>query len=297
MRSAAVVCALLVSATLLARADDWNKSFPVSGRASLWVRTNDASVSIAGSDRSDISAHVETDGWRISDDQVKVTARQNGNRVEVEVHIPHPFGWHVRPRRVHVDLSVPRESDVDVNTADGRLEARGVSGDLHLATEDGGIEASDIAGSVQAHTSDGNMDIDQAKCDCRLDTSDGRITARELDGKLRGGSSDGSIEVDGRFDVLELHTNDGHVTAEARRGSAMSADWALTSSDGSITLRVPTDFSAELDAQASDGSVHVDFPVTVQGKVTGSIVAGRINQGGYRLRLKTSDGSIRVERS
>jgi hypothetical protein len=74
----------------------------------------------------------------------------------------------------------------------------------------------------------------------------------------------------------------------------MDQDWSLTSNDGSITLRLPEVFPAELDASTGDGRVTLDFPVTVSGSLSRSRIRGTIQEGGPRLEVRTADGSIQV---
>ena len=40
----------------------------------------------------------------------------------------------------------------------------------------------------------------------------------------------------------------------------MTDDWDITTGDGSVTLYLPPDFSAELDARTSDGGIRNELP-------------------------------------
>ena len=97
------VLPLLAALSLPAFADDWSKSFPVSGRAELRVDADDASVSIRPWDRNEIQARVTTVGWRISPSEVRVLDRQSGGRLFVarndrwQRQLPHAG---IRPRRL-----------------------------------------------------------------------------------------------------------------------------------------------------------------------------------------------------
>jgi len=104
------------------------------------------------------------------------------------------------------------------------------------------------------------------------------------------------MDVRGRFDVLDLRTGDGGIEAEVERGSKVSAAWTLRSGDGGITLRLPDDLSADLDAHTGDGHITLDFPVTVAGSISPSSVRGKLGAGGPPLRVQTGDGSIHLQR-
>ena len=82
-------------------------------------------------------------------------------------------------------------------------------------------------------------------------------------------------------------------------GSSPTADWDITTGDGSVTLVVPDGFGAELDAHTGDGGIHMQ-DVTLS-NVTGTIgrnsLRGRLGAGGHNVRVRTGDGSITLKRS
>ena len=105
------------------------------------------------------------------------------------------------------------------------------------------------------------------------------------------------MAIQGRFDLLDLRTGDGNVVAEAAANSQPgSAGWKLKSGDGSIVLRIPSTFRANLEARTGDGRISVNFPLTVSGTLNESSLNAQINGGGPTVEINTGDGSIRVER-
>lgn len=255
----ALLIAFFALTCLSARAEDWNKSFPVSGKAEIHVNANDAEIEVRASDGKQIEAHVTTRGLKIGPNDVRITDRQTGDRLDLDVHRPSPhFCIGICKQNVRVELTVPRQADLYLHTGDGSIRVDGVQGDL------------------------------------RLDSGDGSIEARSVDGKLNADTHDGHIRTDGRFDALYLHTGDGHVEAEVRTGSRMTQGWTIRTADGRIELRLPPDFAAELDAHTGDGHVDIDFPVTVSGSMHENTVRGKMNGGGQLLELRTGDGNITV---
>ena len=77
-------------------------------------------------------------------------------------------------------------------------------------------------------------------------------------GRVEADSGDGSIELAGRFEALDVRTGDGAVRLDVLDGSALKTDWSVNTGDGSITLRLPANLDAELDAHTGDGGVHAD---------------------------------------
>jgi DUF4097 and DUF4098 domain-containing protein YvlB len=261
-RTIVLLTTVFVLMSLHARADEWKKQFTISGKPTLRVETNDADIRITSWDGKDIAAQVITAGYKLSDNDVRVTDHQTGNQVEIEVHRPNgihvSMGWH--ERSVRIEVKVPREADLNLHSGDGNIHVEEVSGEL------------------------------------RIESGDGDVEVRSVDGKLNAETHDGNIRTGGRFDALDLHTGDGNIDAEVEKGSNLTSGWVLRSGDGNVVLRIGEGLAADLDASTGDGHVTVDFPVTVSGSLRENNVRGKVNGGGPSLTLRTGDGDIELKR-
>jgi hypothetical protein len=271
--------ALVGLAAAPARGDEWSHRYSLKGGADLHVKTDDGSVRIETSDSPEIAARVTTEGWRIAPDEVTITESQSGDRVDIEVRLPKRYGFTgIGHRSVKVVLQVPKRADLDVRTGDGSVEVQPVSGRLSISTGDGSITVDGLQGEIQLHTGDGS------------------IRATGLGGQLKADTGDGQMNVRGRFDQLDLSTGDGGIEAVVEPGSKVEKAWSLKSGDGGITLRVPEDLGAEIDAHTGDGHIVLDKPISVTGSIGRSSVKGTLGAGGQPLRIHTGDGSIRLQR-
>ncbi|HEY3381220.1 MAG TPA: DUF4097 family beta strand repeat-containing protein [Vicinamibacterales bacterium] len=252
--------ALVSGLALPAAADQWSKTYPVSGRLDLMTSTGDGDVRVDVWDEARVEARIDTVGYEINKD-FQLIESQSGNRISIELKFP-PMNWGIHTGRhsVTVTLKVPREANLDLHTGDGGVSVAGAKGDVRLHTGDGGIDA------------------------------------KGLDGRLVASTGDGHITVEGRFDALDLHTGDGSVEAAAKAGSTVAAAWSVRTGDGSVTLRLPGDFKADVDARTGDGHMTLDLPVAISGSVNRSHVRGTLNGGGGSVNLHTGNGSIRLER-
>ena len=259
MSKRVLLCGLLLAvAAVAAQADDWNKTFSTP-HPQIKLNTDDASVIVTSCECKEVTARVSTIGYRIAPDEVRISEQQAGDAITLEVRVPNMhFSW--GRHSVEVSLTVPRTSDLNLHTGDGHIQVTSVTGDL------------------------------------RFETGDGHVTGNGLDGKLHVHTGDGHITVGGRFDALELETNDGHVEADIRPGSKNGAGWRVHTGDGSVTLRLPSNFSADLDAHTGDGHIDVELPVTTSGAMDKTHIRGKLNQGGAPLTITTGDGSIRLQR-
>jgi len=267
---------LAVVAASSVRADEWSQRYSVEGVPSVHVRTNDGNVRVEPGEDARVDARVTTVGWRIAPDAVTISQRQDGGRIEIEVRLPKQVFSISSGRSLEIALRVPARADLELRSGDGNIVVRGVSGRLGLSSGDGNITAEDLHGELRLHTGDGS------------------IRGSGLSGRLRADTGDGGVNVRGRFEGLELHTGDGGIEATAEAGSKIEAAWSLRTGDGGITLRLPEDLGAELDAETGDGRIVLDRPVTVTGTIERASVRGTLGSGGAPLRLRTGDGSIRL---
>jgi DUF4097 and DUF4098 domain-containing protein YvlB len=189
---------------------------------------------------------------------VHVVDHQSGDQVRIDVRVPRDLGWFsIGNRSVLLELVVPDDVTVDIHTRDGGILVNHVKGRMKLRSGDGRIEATRVDGSVEAET------------------------------------GDGQIRLNGRVDHLRLRTGDGSIEAELVPGSSITSGWEISTGDGHVTLRVPSNLNADLEAHTNDGDIEMDFPVTTRMGASNDL-RGRIGHGGAPLRIRTGDGRIRI---
>src|SRR3954468_2153740 len=260
MRFRALLVVLSVlSLSLLASADEWNKSFNLNGKPDLHVKTGDANIRVEPWDKDTVEIHVKTENWKIGEHGLQILDHQAGNSVDLEIPTNHVYfgeGYHAR-RKIDIEVHMPRLARLDLHTQDGNIVVHDMKGDFTIKS------------------GDGHQQIDR------------------IDGSLDAGSGDGSIELTGRFDKLNVHSGDGTVEARVLPGSKMTTTWSMRAGDGNIRVYLPPDFSADLEALTGDGHIDFDMPVQMSGRASHSF-RGKINGGGAILNLHTGDGSIKV---
>jgi hypothetical protein len=253
---------LVTAVSMLAQAEEWNKTFPITGTAELRVETSDAQIHVDTWDEKKIEAHVTSTKWGFGQGGIEVYDHQAGDSVEIEVRFPH--GVHIMSigdRRTVIEIHMPREGKVRLHTGDGEIRVRDLKGQIELESGDGRVEVDGVEGSLRAH------------------------------------SGDGHVRARGRFDALDISTSDGRIEAEALRGSTIGQGWDLKTGDGGVTLTVPDNFSADVVLHTGDGHITLDFPLTVEGRYESNNVRGKLNGGGPVLSIHTGDGSIRLGKS
>src|SRR6266404_746777 len=263
----------------VASAEEWTKSYSIGGRARVRVDTNDGAVRVTTSDAKQVEFRVIYEGYTV-DKNLTITSKQEGDNVEVSARARNGmnWGWNMH-RRLRIEIHMPRNADLGVETGDGSVESDAITGNLDI------------------HTGDGHIRVDGAKGQIRLRTGDGSIEGRDLDGQLEATSGDGHINIEGRFDALNIKTGDGSVTAHANPGSKLANGWNIHTGDGSVTMSLPGDLQANIDASTNDGRISLGLPVLVEGTMGTSQIHGKMNGGGPPLTIHTGDGSIHLSKT
>jgi len=170
---------------------------------------------------------------------------------------------------VSIEAIVPRKCSLDLGTSNGRVEARGVEGNVEMRSSNGRIVGEDISGNAFADTSNGAVRLERVSGSVEAMTSNGRVAVRDAGGEITCHTSNGSILL-------------YNVVAGAK---------AVTS-NGSIECTLPGDASATISGSTSNGKVKSDFPQVIQGKR----LSGKIGEGKSSIELKTTNGSIFLKR-
>lgn len=284
MKLGRVIVPLLAAAVVLvavqvARADEVTKTFQVSGHTHMRVQTDDGAVRVSTGDIHQVEIRVVYSGYKLDRD-LRVSTTQNGDTVEVVAKSSGSFfNWGVRHSSLRVEVHMPKDTDLEVTTGDGSVEADAINGNVDIKTGDGSITV--LGGKGTVH----------------MRTGDGHVNGRDLDGNVDVSTGDGSVNLDGRFDVLNVKTGDGSVTVRAHSGSRVSGPWNLHTGDGSIDLDLPGELQANIDASTHDGHISLGIPVTVEGTFSSSRISGKMNGGGQVIQVRTGDGSIHLSKT
>src|SRR5579863_8485792 len=157
-RMCLVILAFGAVAVLPAYADEWSKTYTLSGKPDLRVETSDANIRVTTWDQNTIEAKVTTSRYKIGEGGIRVEERQTGDEVEIEVRYPHDgfnLGW--GNHRVDVIVQMPREGKVNLRTGDGKIDLAGLKGEMDLHSGDGSETLDGVEGKLHATTGDGHI--------------------------------------------------------------------------------------------------------------------------------------------
>jgi DUF4097 and DUF4098 domain-containing protein YvlB len=278
---AATGCVINVGGDEIAVRDE--KVFKASPGVEVVLETFDGSIEVRSWEQNDVRVEIQKRGPdQETASALEVRSTQDGNRIRIEA--PEPK---VSREVVGIgNFSGPSVSFVVRLPNKARLSA---------TTGDGAIKVENLTGSVNLRSGDGSIAVDRVAGDITARTGDGALTLSDVSGRVSVETGDGSIRVDGRLETLTAKTDDGAVDVEADEGSAMKANWDVSTGDGSIMVRIPREFAGEIDGETGDGGVHSDIDgvqATRDEDGDRGTIRGRAGTGGHTVRLRTGDGAI-----
>jgi len=129
----------------------------------------------------------------------------------------------------------------------------------------------------------------------KAETTNGSIHGRDLNSVVEANTTNGNVEL-ATSEWASGHTTNGHV--EVTMGKAnWNGELELASTNGGITVSLPASAEFKVRAATTNGNIHTDFPITVQGTFGTKSVSGTVGAGGRELKLATTNGGIEVRKS
>ena len=298
--------------------DRITKNFKVKDGLLFYLKSDMGSVEVDSWNRNEVKIIVvkkaKTYSKREAErefENLELSFDRNRRGVSVIAEYTGPRRWSRRKLNVRFEILVPKEFDLDINTAGGSISVEDLIGKIDLHTSGGSISVGKIEGPIVARTSGGSIKVVRAKGDVDVHTSGGSISVGETYGSLDAETSGGSISLDGVNGDTHVHTSGGSLKLKNLGGNVQGStsgggiyaeltkkidrDCYLKTSGGSITVYLPQDSNIDIDAHTSGGRVSTDFPVTVRGKLKSNSLYGKINGGGPLIKLRTSGGGIRIK--
>ncbi|MGD9904471.1 MAG: DUF4097 domain-containing protein [Vicinamibacterales bacterium] len=135
-----------------------------------------------------------------------------------------------------------------------------------------------------------HVDLRTVNGGVRLDNVGGEVRATATNGGVHGRVADVTL--------LDARTTNGGVDVEVAGAIAADGRVSLASVNGGVRLAVPDGTRADITARCTNGRVSVsDLDVVADGDVTRRRLSGRLNGGGARIDLQTTNGGVTIRRS
>jgi hypothetical protein len=131
--------------------------------------------------------------------------------------------------------------------------------DLDLSTVNGGIAIEDVHGDIE------------------FSATNGGVSLVEVGGNVSGRTTNGGLKI--------------RLSGSQWDGEGLD----VRTTNGGITFVLPEDFNAQLESATTNGSLSVDFPITVSGRIDRRLRT-QLGSGGPLLRAITTNGGVTIKK-
>lgn len=246
----------------------FQQSYPLSAGGELSVENTNGGITVEAWDRAEVRVEAVKQVKAATSEkaeelmkQIKIDVRQSAGSVRIETKLPRSgsglLDWltgNEASFSVTYKIQAPRDVAATLVSTNGGLRLTGTRGRANLETVNGGVT------------------VERTEGDVEVETTNGAITVIEAEGAFQGSTTNGGI------------------TAQLTR---VDGDISLLTTNGAVTLRVPRDLRANLDVATTNGGIHSDLEVA-GGEKSRKRLSGEINGGGGLLKIRTTNGGVRI---
>jgi putative adhesin len=234
-----VLCGLLflaLSAQAATLKERFDKTVPLKGGSQVTLRNVNGFVKLEAWDRDEVRIEADKQVKAGTDsaarkfmDQVRIDITPGGGGLRIETHAPKRgaegfwdamFGNSIN-YHVNYTLHVPRQAAVDAESVNGGVSLAGTHGKVRLETTNGAVDVKDVTGDVNAGSTNGGISATHVAGAVKAETTNGAVdvdlTAFPAGSNLHFESTNGSVHVrlprDARLSV-DAETTNGHVKSD-----------------------------------------------------------------------------------
>ena len=231
------------------------KTFSIAPGKNLSVKISSGDVIVTSWDKAEVNVKIR--GNENALDKMEFKLEGNEEMVEVIGEKKSSVSSWFSNVRVEIEIKVPAEFNVNVNTSGGDIKYGGVSGNAELNTSGGDVWGEKFGKSLNISTSGGDISLIGGET------------------KINAETSGGDIKVDYKGENKGI---------------------GLSTSGGDIAIKLPEDFKASIELSTSGGDVSCSLKLSNVEKLSDTKLIGDLNDGGEKLSAHTSGGDIIVTR-
>ena len=177
---------------------------------------------------------------------------------------------------------------------DDIADSRRVAAEIRVETDGGRVRATGPASEKHGWGVSYEIFVPQ-RTDLVLRANKGGISIRDVQGHAQFEAVNGGVSLKRLGGSVEGHTTNGGLHLELASDHWDGDRCDVSTTNGGVTIRVPSNYSAHLETGTVNGGVSIDFPVTVHGEISRHLAVD-LGSGGNLVRATTTNGGVRVER-
>lgn len=267
----------------------FEKSFQVSAGEKLAVEAVAADILVSTWAKNEVAVKIYGDENALEKVDLSVDKNSSGVMIEIEKK---SFLKSLSNLGLRIEVMAPESFNTDLKTSGGDIKVKDMKGSFVMVTSGGNIGLENASGSINGKTSGGNVKLVKFNGSASLKTSGGNIVVKDVEGSVDVGTSGGDIEIDSQKGTINAKTSGGNIRL---RYNGENQGIECSTSGGDIEAFVPETFKADVVLKTSAGEVECELPAS-NVKTNHSSFTGTVNGGGMPLTLKTSGGSISLNK-
>ncbi|MCS7026383.1 MAG: DUF4097 family beta strand repeat-containing protein [Bryobacteraceae bacterium] len=277
--------------------EDFREVHPLKFGGRLEIENFNGSVEIQGWDQE--SVEISATKYAESRDvlgQIRIEVSPTPDSLRIRSVKPFEAGSH---GGVSYVIRAPRRIALDrIISSNGAVRLEQLDGGGRIKTSNGAVRVSRLTGEIDISTSNAAVEIDDCSAGAVVRTSNGQIRAKALRGFFEARTSNGSIDAHlltaNTQRPLRLESTNGNIRLQI--DSFSPTDIFASTTNAAIELKLPASLQAQLKATTSNGEIDNQFDLRVKGTVSETRLEGTIGAGGPLIDLRSSNGSIRIQK-
>ena len=174
-------------------------------------------------------------------------------------------------------------------------EAKALAGQIRIETSGAKIFASGPDGRRDYNWNVSYEVFVPRRADLSVETQNGGIAIADVNGRIDFSALNGGVVLKRVGGAVRGSTTNGGLVIELSGDRWDGESLEVSTTNGGVIMSVPENYSAHLQTGTVNGSVNVDFPVNVQGRLTKQ-VAFDLGSGGATIKAMTTNGGVHLKR-
>jgi len=181
-------------------------------------------------------------------------------------------------------------------TARDEAQAKQLAGQVQVQTGSGRVSASGPERGNREWWSVSYRISVPHRTDLDLNATNGGITIANVTGAITFDTTNGGVRLADLSGRVNGRTRNGGLTVTLGGTQWDGEGLDVETSNGGVTLSIPTPYNAQLETRTVNGGFRFDYPLTLSGELNPRRgISTTLGSGGAPVRVRTTNGGLRLQ--